>query len=221
MIPRPPTFGWCQWPVLGSPSVPTAPARHRPRCRDSGRCFRASCARAGAGRLTDCQRACLPRRHVAYILSMLTPDGRGIVPWFRIVGLDGIASIVKVTAFGVSQQELLAQESVITAPDGKILDFGQAELCIADLAIDLPMQTRPSDTPGQKSRKRKRNQNSYDAGEPARSGCAPANCVGTRSSGFGRKRKKVSSSDLGQSALGALFPGPVLASPAAYRLTSV
>jgi methylated-DNA-protein-cysteine methyltransferase related protein len=95
----------------------------------------------------------VPPRHVAYILATLDPGEQPLIPWFRVVNEAGTVAAGRANAFGISQQQLLADEGVTVAPDGRILGFGQSLVCMADLAIDLPRQFRPADAPVAKGRK--------------------------------------------------------------------
>lgn len=63
-------------------------------------------------------------RHVAYILSQLTPEEQADTPWYRLVGDDGRLTRAQHDALGVSQRDHLAAEGVIVAADGRLPDFG-------------------------------------------------------------------------------------------------
>ena len=91
-------------------------------------------------------------RHVAYILAQLDPEEAAMVPWFRAVSEEGIASTTKAGHDGRSQRECLAEEGHVIAEDGRILAIGQRLVAVATLESGVVPQTRPSDAPVAKRR---------------------------------------------------------------------
>jgi methylated-DNA-protein-cysteine methyltransferase related protein len=96
-------------------------------------------------------------RHVAYILTMLEPDEMVHCPWFRAVPEDGILKTPKSNTFGISQRELLAREGHMIAPDGRVLDLGQACIAVAVLPHGMTQQQRPADAPRARASKARPN----------------------------------------------------------------
>ena len=98
----------------------------------------------------------VPARHVAYILARLTPEEEARVPWFRIVPASGSVPADRLNAFRMSQRELLVEEGVPIADDGRIKDFAERRIAVDALSLSLPRQTRPADAPATRRRKAKR-----------------------------------------------------------------
>jgi methylated-DNA-protein-cysteine methyltransferase-like protein len=98
----------------------------------------------------------VPARHVAYILAKLTPEEEARVPWYRVVGASGTIDGGRANAFGVSQRELLAEEGVPIAADGRIKDFAERQIAVDALSLSLPRQRKPTNAPVTPRRKAKR-----------------------------------------------------------------
>lgn len=61
-------------------------------------------------------------RHVAYILSQLSPEEQDEIPWHRVVGDLGKLGKEKTNARGQSQSELLTTEGLLVA-SSRIANF--------------------------------------------------------------------------------------------------
>jgi methylated-DNA-protein-cysteine methyltransferase related protein len=71
-------------------------------------------------------------RHVAYILTMLSPEEKDGIPWQRVVADGGAISAPK-TAKAVEQIEYLATEGIEVNKSKKIIDFEAVFIAAADL----------------------------------------------------------------------------------------
>lgn len=71
-------------------------------------------------------------RHVAYILSQLTPEEQEEIAWHRVVGESGKLGKTKYNARGQSQAELLQQETV-AVHNGMVADFKNVFVPVAAL----------------------------------------------------------------------------------------
>lgn len=91
-------------------------------------------------------------RHVAYILARLDPEEAAMIPWFRAVSEEGIASAAKAGHDDRSQRGCLAEEGHVIAEDGRILGFGQRLVAVVALESGVAPQTRPPDAPVAKRR---------------------------------------------------------------------
>jgi methylated-DNA-protein-cysteine methyltransferase related protein len=71
-------------------------------------------------------------RHVAYILTMLSPEEKDGIPWQRVVADGGAISAPK-TAKAAEQIEYLATEGIEVNKAKKIIDFEAVFIAAADL----------------------------------------------------------------------------------------
>jgi methylated-DNA-protein-cysteine methyltransferase related protein len=62
-------------------------------------------------------------REVARILSTLTAEESRRLPWFRVVGANGVISSVKRRSVGRRQIERLRAEGIAVTPQNKVEDF--------------------------------------------------------------------------------------------------
>jgi methylated-DNA-protein-cysteine methyltransferase-like protein len=95
----------------------------------------------------------VPPRHVAFILTKLSPEEEAATPWFRAVLASGAVHKARVNTFGVSQIELLQDEGVAIDPDGRLADFPMRRIRVEALKLALPRQTRPANAPVSSRRK--------------------------------------------------------------------
>jgi methylated-DNA-protein-cysteine methyltransferase related protein len=80
-------------------------------------------------------------RHVAYILTMLSPVEKDNVPWYRVVSDAGSISAPK-TAKAIEQVEYLAMEGVVIDKAKKIHDFESVFLAAEELGSCIEKQYR-------------------------------------------------------------------------------
>jgi methylated-DNA-protein-cysteine methyltransferase related protein len=80
-------------------------------------------------------------RHVAYILTMLSPEEKEGSPWQRVVADGGAISAPK-TAKAVEQIEYLAREGIEVNKAKKVIDFEAFFIAAADLDSGIEQQYR-------------------------------------------------------------------------------
>jgi methylated-DNA-protein-cysteine methyltransferase related protein len=80
-------------------------------------------------------------RHVAYILTMLSPEEKDDIPWQRMVADGGAISAPK-TAKAAEQIECLATEGIEVNKSKKIIDFEAVFIDAADLDSGIERQYR-------------------------------------------------------------------------------
>jgi len=73
-----------------------------------------------------------------------------------VVAASGTIDGARANAFGVSQRELLAEEGVPIAADGRIKDFAERQIAVDALSLSLPRQRKPTNAPVTPRRKAKR-----------------------------------------------------------------
>jgi methylated-DNA-protein-cysteine methyltransferase related protein len=78
-------------------------------------------------------------RHVAYILTMLSPAEKDSIPWYRVVSDDGTISAPK-TAKSIKQIEFLATEGIVVDRAKKINDFETVFLSAPNLGSNIEQQ---------------------------------------------------------------------------------
>ena len=92
-------------------------------------------------------------RHVAYILSMLSPLEQLQVPWFRVVGGDGGLGKVKLAESGETQADLLRSEGLLVIDNSLAHCLDKVVVSASDLKSGVSKQVRPPDAPPAKSRR--------------------------------------------------------------------
>lgn len=92
-------------------------------------------------------------RHVAYILSMLSPLEQLQVPWFRVVGGDGSLGKVKRAESGETHADLLRLEGLHVIGNSLAHCLDKVVVSASDLKSGVSKQVRPPDAPRAKSRK--------------------------------------------------------------------
>jgi methylated-DNA-protein-cysteine methyltransferase related protein len=80
-------------------------------------------------------------RHVAYILTMLSPEEKDGIPWQRVVADGGAISAPK-TNKAVEQIEYLAREGIEVNKAKKVIDFEAVFITAADLDSGVEQQYR-------------------------------------------------------------------------------
>jgi methylated-DNA-protein-cysteine methyltransferase related protein len=80
-------------------------------------------------------------RHVAYILTMLSPEEKDGIPWQRVVADGGVISAPKTTK-AVEQIEYLAREGIEVNKAKKVIDFEAVFIAAADLNSGVEQQYR-------------------------------------------------------------------------------
>ncbi|MEO1404563.1 MAG: MGMT family protein [Cyanobacteria bacterium J06635_1] len=83
-------------------------------------------------------------RHVAYILTMLTPAEKDDLPWFRVVADNGKLGKTKRNGLGESQADLLKAEGLDLVKAQCIDNFDTVFIKIDSLNSGVPKQTRPT-----------------------------------------------------------------------------
>jgi methylated-DNA-protein-cysteine methyltransferase related protein len=95
-------------------------------------------------------------RHIAYILSTLEPLEKVQYPWHRVVGNDGSLGKLKSAETGESQSDLLALDGVLVVENSIAASFAERVVECARLKSGVKKQTRPTDAPVAKIKKRTR-----------------------------------------------------------------
>ncbi len=85
-------------------------------------------------------------RHVAYILRMLSPQEKAVIPWHRVVADTGVLDKPKFDGAGISQLELLRQEGWVIDDARKLSGIARRAVLIGALKSGVPKQTRPKAT---------------------------------------------------------------------------
>jgi methylated-DNA-protein-cysteine methyltransferase related protein len=85
-------------------------------------------------------------RHVAYILTTLGDEVKVMLPWHRIISIDGSLGKPKYAPDGTPQSELLANEGVVISK-GAVVTLTSYIINIADLDSKVPKQVRPENAP--------------------------------------------------------------------------
>jgi methylated-DNA-protein-cysteine methyltransferase related protein len=80
-------------------------------------------------------------RHVAYILTMLSPEEKDGIPWQRVVADGGAISSPK-TNKAVEQIEYLAREGIEVNKAKKVIDFEAVFIAAADFDSGIERQYR-------------------------------------------------------------------------------
>ncbi len=62
-------------------------------------------------------------RQVARVLASFTDEESATLPWFRVVGANGVISTMKLGAVGRKQVARLREEGVAVTPRNKIAEF--------------------------------------------------------------------------------------------------
>jgi methylated-DNA-protein-cysteine methyltransferase related protein len=83
-------------------------------------------------------------RHVAYILSMLSPEEKMSYPWHRVVSENGSLGVLKRGPDGKTQAELLENEGHVISRNAIGLSFERAFIPAVKLESDVSKQTRPT-----------------------------------------------------------------------------
>lgn len=84
-------------------------------------------------------------RHVAYILTMLSPEEKTQAPWFRVVSDNATLGVPKIAANGKSQADLLGEEGILVSDNAITSAFERIFIPAAKLKSGVANQTRPAD----------------------------------------------------------------------------
>lgn len=91
-------------------------------------------------------------RHVAYILSQLSPNEKTFYPWHRVVSQDGSLGAAKRNPDGRSQADLLADEGILIADNRLALTLSRVIVPAGELQSGIAKQTRPAQRPTSRSK---------------------------------------------------------------------
>jgi methylated-DNA-protein-cysteine methyltransferase related protein len=86
-------------------------------------------------------------RHVAYILSMLSPEEKLALPWYRVTADKGLLGAVKLHADGRTQAALLMDEGVKFTAVSQVADYDKYFVEVKALKHGIALQTRPTELP--------------------------------------------------------------------------
>jgi methylated-DNA-protein-cysteine methyltransferase related protein len=81
-------------------------------------------------------------RHVAYILTMLSPEEKNQVSWFRVVSDNANLGVPKADANGKFQAELLREEGILIHEHAIASDFARVFIPAEELSSGVVKQTR-------------------------------------------------------------------------------
>jgi methylated-DNA-protein-cysteine methyltransferase related protein len=84
-------------------------------------------------------------RHVAYILTMLSPEEKTQIPWFRVVSDNTTLGVPKTAVNGKSQADLLGEEGILVSDNAIASTFERIFIPVAKLKSGVVKQTRPAD----------------------------------------------------------------------------
>lgn len=84
-------------------------------------------------------------RHVAYILTMLSPAEKDQIPWFRVVSDNATLGVAKTAANGKSQADLLGEEGILVSSNTVASTFARIFIPATKLNSGVAKQTRPVD----------------------------------------------------------------------------
>jgi methylated-DNA-protein-cysteine methyltransferase related protein len=84
-------------------------------------------------------------RHVAYILTTLSPEEKTQIPWFRVVSDSATLGVPKVATDGKSQADLLGEEGILVSDNAITSTFERIFIPAAKLKSGVAKQTRPAD----------------------------------------------------------------------------
>lgn len=83
-------------------------------------------------------------RHVAYILTMLSPAEKDQIPWFRVVSDNAALGVPKTAVNGKSQADLLGEEDILICNNTIASTFTRIFIPAAKLKSCVAKQTRPA-----------------------------------------------------------------------------
>lgn len=84
-------------------------------------------------------------RHVAYILTMLSPEEKNRMPWFRVVSDNATMGVPKIAANGKSQATLLCEEGILISGNEIASTCERVFIPAGNLNSGVAKQTRQVD----------------------------------------------------------------------------
>jgi methylated-DNA-protein-cysteine methyltransferase related protein len=86
-------------------------------------------------------------RHVAYMLSQLSPEEKLALPWYRVTADKGLLGTVKLHADGRTQAQLLGDEGIQFTTASQVAHYDKYFVEIKALKHGIALQTRPTELP--------------------------------------------------------------------------